>query len=156
MASCPHPLFTAPTREILMTLNDSPDDLRLRVDSPDAERLAADLTDFLAATFDAKARRVANPPPSGRVLRGDPMVLAALILAIPGAVLAASDLVQRLELKEKIDHLLEWARRKRSEDGSRIELLDADDHALPLDTATSEEVLEITVRIVRRRSGSAP
>ena len=47
--------------------------------------------------------------------RSDPVAVAALVLAVPGAILASWDLVQRMKLTEKVERLIAWARRKKQE-----------------------------------------
>ena len=80
-------------------------ELELCLKGPDAERLAAELSDFMAAELGVRPRRsAAAKPPADAVMRSvDPVAVAGLILSIPGAVLATADLAERLEVKKKVD-----------------------------------------------------
>jgi hypothetical protein len=65
------------------------------------------------------------------------------VLAIPGALLATLDLVKRMELKPKVERLLAWVRRRRSEDPTiEVTLRLGDGRALRLDAAGAAEVLD--------------
>ena len=135
-------------------------DLELRVEGPDAERIAAELAQVLEAELGTRPQRSSpGAPPSPALTRGtDPLAVAAIVLAVPGALLAATDLAQRLELKAKIDRLLAWVRGKVPEGTpNRIEVVDEDGRARRLDQAGAEEVMEIafqlSVRVSRRKGG---
>lgn len=75
--------------------------------------------------------------------RGDGIAIAALILAIPGAVVATLDLAQRARLGQKIEVLLKKIRETR---GGAV-LHTQGDEPLDLKTAIVDEVL---ARIKRR------
>ncbi len=130
--------------------------LRLYVDGPDAERLAGELSQVIEREFDARPRReLPSPPGAGAARGGDPVALAALVLAIPGAILAAADLAQRIKLREKVDRLIAWAKEKAGAGTpNRVEIIDAEGRAKRLDEAEVAEVIEIAVvlaRITRRK-----
>ena len=137
----------------------SDSDLELRIEGPDAERLADELAELLEAELDTRPRRRKETPAqssAGPVMRGDPLTVVAVVLAIPGAVLAAQDLARRLEVKKKADRLLAWVRGKAGEGAkNRIELVDSRKRTLRLDRADGSEVIEIatevTVRVTRTR-----
>lgn len=128
-------------------------DLKFRIEGPDAERLAVELGELVESELGGRAERRPDAPPRDAVVRGDPLAVAAVVLAIPGALLAGADLARRLELKEKVGRLTAWARERAG--GHRVEVIDADGRGRPLDETEAAEVIEIAVtihaRVTRRR-----
>ena len=72
--------------------------------------------------------------------RGDPVAIAALVLAAPGAIVATLDLVQRAKLAEKVSKLLGTARRSR-----RSATLRKKQRKLDLKTASDDDVIDILI-----------
>jgi hypothetical protein len=71
--------------------------------------------------------------------RGDPVAVAALILAVPGAVLAAMDIIERTKLAAKVKTLLKKARQT---EGSAT--LKFGEHPfLDLKNATDDQVMDL-------------
>lgn len=131
----------------------SDSDLKLRIEGPDADGLADELSLFLETEFGTRPTRRRDEERAQRtaVLRGDPLALVAVALAIPGTILAASDLARRLELRQKAEKLIAWARGKTAADGgTRVEVIDGNGRARPLDQIEASEVLEIAVTITAR------
>ncbi|WP_413208212.1 hypothetical protein [Rhodospirillum sp. A1_3_36] len=64
---------------------------RLHISGPQAERLAADVVAVLEEVLGTPPERLPRPA-SAEIRRGDPIAIAALVLAIPGAVVATLDL----------------------------------------------------------------
>lgn len=119
-------------------------DLKFHLQGPQSGATAAALETFFAETFDAKARRE-NPriPPSGETEKAaDPIAVAALILSIPGALLATVDLAERLQLKQKVERLIALARREWREHGTRIWLQRRNAAPLALDEIEPADVLD--------------
>ncbi len=134
-------------------------EIEFHVTGPDARRLADEFAELMAAELGTRPRPSSEgdsrPSEPVRCRGADPVAVAALILAVPGAALAAADLAQRLELKQKLDRLLAWARDKLADDSqNRIEVVVPQGKTLELDRADSAEMIEIatevTVRVTRR------
>jgi hypothetical protein len=134
--------------------NTAHSEVELRISGPDAEALAAELAALVDDEFGTRppVRPIRSSAPPGEVMRSaDPVAVAALVLAVPGALLAASDLARRMEVSQKIGRLLEWARRKTPESTSnRLEIVDGDGRARRLDRVDSAEVIEIAVSVTVR------
>lgn len=86
----------------------------------------------------------------------DPVALAGLILAVPGAVLAvlqgieqATELLQRRAKRLKAQALLDEAARLRTETGTEVYLLLPDGTPRPLAALDADEVLDIAMRVER-------
>ena len=93
-------------------------DVRLHLEGGDAEAAAAEIEAFVAEAFGRRVER----GPVGRARgaageRTDPVAVAGLVLAIPGAALAAMDLAERVRLREKVGRLIALAGRLRRERG---------------------------------------
>lgn len=119
-------------------------DLEFHLQGSQADATAAALERFFAETFGANARReVLQAPAAGEGEKAvDPVAVAALILSIPGALLAAMDLAERLQLKEKVANLIALARRERTEHGTRVWLQRRDAPPLALDEAQPAEIID--------------
>ena len=81
--------------------------------------------------------------PAGGV-KGDPIAIAALALAIPGGILATWDLAERIKLKEKIDCLLAWVKQHAttlSQSNPTVHLPNG--QVIPLNTVTPQEILDM-------------
>lgn len=103
----------------------------------DAEAFLQDISQGMAEF------RQCEGTPGTEGQRGDAIAIAALILAVPGAVVATLDLAQRARLSQKIQVLLEKIRETR---GGAV-LHTQGDEPLDLKTAIVDEVL---ARIKRR------
>ncbi len=128
-------------------------DLQMRIEGPDAERLAAELAEVLEAEFGTPPQRRPIGALQDLNRDADSLAVVAIVLAVPGSLLAAANLAQRLELKTKIDRLLAWVRGK-APDGTpnRIEVLNGDGRAQRLDQAETEDVVDIAVQLSVRVS----
>jgi len=71
--------------------------------------------------------------------KGDPVAVTALILAIPGAILATMDLVERAKVAEKIRKLIEKVRKI---DGSATLQIDTKP-PIDLKEATKDQVMDL-------------
>jgi hypothetical protein len=94
-----------------------------------------------AATLPETARRVV-----------DPISLAALILSVPGAVLASVDLVQRIAKRRKAKALIAEAQRLRDETNVETYILLPDGTPQPVLTLDADGLLQIAASIVAPKS----
>ena len=118
-----------------------------------AASLGAVLTEGESVTV--SSRPAATLPESVRKSI-DPLALASLILAVPGAVLAvlqgigqATDLLERRAKRRKAQALLDEARRLRDETGVETYMLLPGGTPRPLALLEADEVLEIAARVER-------
>lgn len=124
-----------------------PPDLDFHLEGVGAGELVHEFASLLEEELETRPERRLGTPPPPAIMRTDLLTAATFILALPSAVLAAIQLAERLELKKKIDRILDWARRVRSSKGVRVRMVDRAGRRLPLDRASSDEVIEFAVRI---------
>ena len=119
-------------------------DLEFHLQGEQAATTAAALETFFAETFGAEIRRESPPPLAngGAEKAVDPIAVAALVLSIPGALLATVDLAERLHLKQKVERLIALARREWREHGTRIWLRRRNATPLALDEIEPADVLD--------------
>lgn len=97
-------------------------ELRIHVTGPDAEALARELAEHLHATLGgAYVPRPAGATTPAEAQRADPVAVAGLVLAIPGAVLAAVQLADRLKVVERWRRVRAWVA-ERLADGQQVEI----------------------------------
>ncbi len=120
-------------------------DLRIVVDGDDAEHVAnelsAILTDGEPAGTIVRSVNASAPDSARKVI--DPVALTGVILAIPGSVLAALDIVDRLRKRGKAAQLVAAAKRFRSEKRVSISVAGPDGTTWSLDQLEADDVLEI-------------
>ena len=102
----------------------------IRIVGPNAEAIAAEVEPLLVEAFQETPTRKAMPREQAPD-RADPIAVAALILSIPGVILATLDLAARARLAERIDRLREKIR-ARASDKDRVELCVGADPAVDL------------------------
>ncbi len=106
---------------------------------PNAEALATEIEAFVAEALATSAERCSLQEPRG-LQRGDPVAIAALVLAIPGAITATLDIVSRARLAERIDRLLKRLRGTASPEDS-VHLASGTASSLDLISAGRDAVL---------------
>ena len=118
----------------------------LHFTGPEAESLANDLSAFIKAEFGETPSRIEPPSSAGGPKPGergvDPVAVAAVILAIPGAVLAIRDLVDRIARKKQMDSLNQMILKKA---GNKHEVVfhTSDGKMIILGKAKTAEVLDM-------------
>jgi hypothetical protein len=131
--------------------------LNLRVEGPDAARVADELAAFIEAEFGTRPTPVAPPGPAGpgaEPVRGDPWAVAAVLLAVPPTVLATWDLAQRLKLKARVERLLAWVKDKcRGVEARSITLTSPKPRAVRLDHVEVSVVIELAQEVLPSGTG---
>lgn len=114
--------------------------ITITIAGPNAPALAAEVEAFLADALATRAERL--PPLQDQpVQRGDPLAVAALVLAIPGAITATLDLTTRARLAKRIDQLLD-SLRGRAAPADSVRLTGGAAPELDLITAKRDAVLD--------------
>jgi len=114
--------------------------IEISIAGPNTQVLAAEVEAFLAEAFQQTPER-RTPPEDRMPRRGDPLAVAALILAVPGAITATLDLAQRARLAERIDRLRERLRAKATPEDT-VSLLTWGETELDLIAADRDSVLD--------------
>lgn len=97
-------------------------DLELVLNGAEAESAIAELAAALGEPdLQLTPRRLPNPAAEAGQKAIDPVAVAALLLSIPGAVLAVVDLTDRIAKRRRAKALIEAAGRMRSE--RRVEIV---------------------------------
>ena len=114
-------------------------EVAIEIHGPQAESLAAELEALLQEELGETGRRVQTPTTAAST-KADPVAVAALVISLPGALLATMDLAKRLDLVPRLQRLLAWARSKA---GSETELtLITSRKSLRLAEASADQVMD--------------
>jgi hypothetical protein len=112
-------------------------------------RLSPEAMPALAEPCEALLRAVCEAAPERHYVhhaaspsRGDPVAIAALILSIPGAILATMDLLQRARVAERVRALLKQVRETQGSATLQV----SETSALDLKTATADEVVNLLAK----------
>jgi len=93
-----------------------------------------------------------NAPPG---TKADPWTKAAVILAIPGAILATFEVAERLQTNQKVQQLIEWAQKKGMDQATtRIHIALPGGRVVKLESATSAEILRAAQPAEEKEKGS--
>ena len=115
--------------------------VEIRLSSAVAPIVAEPAEDLLRAAANNEPER-RHPSHDEEISRGDPVTIIALILSIPGAIVAAMDLIERARVAERVRRLLT---KVREVDGMATLHVDAEP-SLDLRTATEDEVMDVLAR----------
>jgi tetratricopeptide (TPR) repeat protein/CHAT domain-containing protein len=120
---------------------------KLGVEGEKAEETAKDLSDFLKNELGWEPVRELQEVHSTRNMERavDPLALAAVILALPSAVLAALDIVERMKKKKDIDKLIQWAKNQ----PGKITIITPEGTAIQLQKADSGNILDAANKAVQ-------
>ena len=114
-----------------------------KTDDPQIHELKTLLADILPDWPQQTVEKTIQPSGINRT-GPDPIAVAALLLAIPGAMVASWDLAERIKLKEKIDRLLAWVQERAatlSQSSPTMHLPNG--KVIPLNTVKPEEILDM-------------
>jgi hypothetical protein len=126
--------------------------LHLIIEGAQAENAADKLSAFLTDSGDkATLSRIQSPEAPEEVRRViDPLTLANVILSIPGAVLAAVDLIDRIRKRKKAQALIDTARDLSTDTGVQISIVTLEGVPRRLDQLTADEVLDAAEKLSRK------
>ncbi len=125
------------------------DDLILfHIEGPDGDETARELFDLLRAEFgvrpermDRETRRRADPG------RPDPIPVTALIIAVPGEVLAAFDPTAGARALESLGRVVAWAvEKEKTAPDERIAVQPPEGKIYPLKDLDAETLIQATAR----------
>lgn len=119
-------------------------DLEFRIEGDQANEIADELAELLENEFAQRPKKTTpDGSPTTAAQRSDWVGIVALILAIPSAVIATADAVERFKVKEKAEKLIEFAKNKYQTTGVRIWFKKSQDSvSAALDEATASDLLE--------------
>ena len=127
----------------------SKSDLEFRIDGPDAERLAGELSDLFEAEFGRRPVPVAAPEGDVATKGPDPWAVAAVIMGIPGTILTTMQLADRVKLKQKWGRLSAWAKKKLADEaGNRITAVSPSGRAVRLEDADPAKLMEMANEMI--------
>ena len=114
--------------------------IAIRIEGAKAQALAAEADACLREALRQTPERAVVPPETTPT-RADPIAVAALILSVPGAVLATLDIAQRLQLAERLERFLATLR-ARADRADRVQLCGGDEPSLDLTRADRDQVMD--------------
>jgi hypothetical protein len=122
--------------------------LHLIIEGAQAEKAADKLNGFIAEAGDnATISCIQSPEVPEEVRRViDPLTLASVILSIPGAVLAAIDLVDRIRKRKKAQALIDTARAVSADTAVHI-IVTLEEVPRQLDQLTADELLDAVEKL---------
>ncbi len=126
-------------------------DLEFIVEGDDAEAAAAELAELVRDSFDIEVTPLAiKEGDSGPGKRFDPGLvgavagIAALVVALPGGVLAVMDIVERLKKKKRVDKFKEGAEAiSRGCKSTRISIRRPDGTTVLIEKVESNDLMDL-------------
>jgi len=116
------------------------EEFRISVEGEGIEGPIKKLTEFIKDLNDQTGWRPAwtTPGSSQSNTKLEPISVAALILAVPSAVLATLDIIARRKKREKLDSIIAWAKKQKAS----ITITYPDGTFVQLKNATSGQLLD--------------
>lgn len=127
--------------------------IEIQFHGEERDTLAEELSSLLAGDFADWPQHAVDRPivPQGDE-RADPVTIAALVISVPAAVLATWDLAQRIKVKEKVDRLIGWARRKSTESPrTQMTIHLPSGTVIRLDHAKPEDILDALAVLAEKK-----
>jgi hypothetical protein len=125
--------------------------LNVIVEGAEAEKAADQLTVvFAEAGENATVSRIQVselPEEARRVI--DPLTLIGVILSIPGAVLAAMDLVDRIRKRKKAQTLIDAAKLVSNDTKAQISIVTLEGTTRRLDQLTADDMLDVAEKLIQ-------
>ena len=116
---------------------------KLSLEGSGAEQKAHELSLFIEKEFGTKPIPLREPIHKEDEQKADPLTITALILAVPSAVLATVDLIDRIRKKKATDRLIKWAEEQHKKDPNiTIHITTPDGISLELYKAKSVEIMD--------------
>jgi hypothetical protein len=147
-----YPWFNVPPFHFFAAEEDnamSDSEIKLYVQGACAEEAARELSRLIAEVYDTnpeiRSHDASTGPGEPRKI--DPatgIAIAGLVLSIPGAIMTALDLAERIKKRKKADRLIQWARQKRQSTPQLKIHIEIGQAFLSLDKADSAQLLDPT------------
>jgi hypothetical protein len=120
-------------------------DLQIIIAGQEVESAAKTLSSLLMEGETSAAVSRIEPSALPEVTRRiiDPISIGALILAIPGAILAVMDITDRIRKRKKAQSLIEMTKRLKSENDVQTSIVMVDGSLRSLDQLTADGLLEL-------------
>ncbi|MBI3269774.1 MAG: hypothetical protein HYZ53_12180 [Planctomycetes bacterium] len=133
-------------------------DVRFQIQGEDAEAVAGELSEQIRGLFGESPARSSGGVSPGAAREGgkgvDPVAVAALVLSIPGAILATMDLAQRLQAAERVRKLIAWAKERLPRAKAKIDFLPPAGGAQPLQAVDAGAILDAAAARPAPREGT--
>lgn len=118
------------------------EEFQFQFDGVDSRAAAEELAAFLQNDFaDWQPRAEEQKSAIEGRKSGDTLAVLAVILSVPGAILATWDIAVRINLKTKIDRVIEWGQERAARGEEVPRIVFPDGSAVPLDQAKTADIL---------------
>jgi len=120
-----------------------PSDFKIHVQGPDAQKVAAGLSDLIEKQLGERPDQEAQGTARTDVKSIDPVALAAVILSVPATLLTVRDLLSRAKKKKDVDGFIRQAIEYHSQNpDSEIRITLPDGSSVNLQKADSTRLLD--------------